>query len=80
MMTWRAGPGDELTWQGGDVARGTTAPLRRGTEATWQGRVWPTRDAWLTRVRVYHIVYIIGYRTYKPIHYGLADDIMRLPI
>ena len=49
------------------MAHGTIAPLRRGTEATWQGRVWPTRDAWLTRVRVYHIVYIIGYRTYKPI-------------
>ena len=34
-----------------DVARGSTAPLRRGAEATWQGRVWPTRgaggaDAW----------------------------------
>ena len=28
-----------------DVARGTTARMRRGTEATWQGRGWPTRGA-----------------------------------
>ena len=32
-----------LTWRGADVVRGTTARMRRGTEATWQGRVWPTR-------------------------------------
>ena len=39
MMTWRVGPGvgpDGLTWQRADVERGTTVPLRRGTEATWQ--------------------------------------------
>ena len=28
---WRAGPAHKLTW--------------RGTEATWQGRGWPTRGA-----------------------------------
>ena len=28
-----------------DVARGTSARMRRGTEATWQGRAWPTRGA-----------------------------------
>ena len=28
-----------------DVARGTTAPMRRGTEATWQHRAWPARGA-----------------------------------
>ena len=28
-----------------DVARGTTERMRRGTEATWQGRGWPTRGA-----------------------------------
>ena len=38
-LTWQPGPGDQLTWQGGDVARGTTAPLRRGTEATRRTRV-----------------------------------------
>ena len=37
----KQGPGDRLTWQGGDVARGTTAPLRRGTEATWQDACGP---------------------------------------
>ena len=25
------------------MARGTTARMRRGSEATWQGRGWPTR-------------------------------------
>ena len=25
-----------------DVARGTAARMRRGTEPTWQGRGWPT--------------------------------------
>ena len=39
---------------GADVARETTTWMRRGSEATWQGRGWPTRgtggaqdvDAW----------------------------------
>ena len=26
-----------------DVARGTAARMRCGTEATWQGRGWPTQ-------------------------------------
>ena len=39
-LTWRAGPGG-LTWQRADVARETTAPLRRGTEATWQDACGP---------------------------------------
>ena len=30
---------------GADVARGTTALIRRGIEATWQGSGWPARDA-----------------------------------
>ena len=28
-----------------DVERGTTALMRRGTEATWQGSGWPARGA-----------------------------------
>ena len=28
-----------------DVACGTTARMRHGAEATWQGRGWPTRGA-----------------------------------
>ena len=40
-LTWQAGPGDGLTWRRADVARGTTAPLRRGTEATWQDACGP---------------------------------------
>ena len=28
-----------------DVARRTTARMQCGTEATWQGRGWPTRGA-----------------------------------
>ena len=28
-----------------DVARGTTALMRRGTKATWQGSGWPARGA-----------------------------------
>ena len=36
---WRGGPAQA------DVARGTTARMRRGTEGTWQGRGWPTRGA-----------------------------------
>ena len=27
------------------MACGTSARMRRGTEATWQGRMWPTRSA-----------------------------------
>ena len=38
-----------LTWQPwarkADVASGTSARMRRGTNATWQGRVWPTQGA-----------------------------------
>ena len=40
-----------LTWHGTamardtDVACGTSAQMRLGTEATWQGRAWPTRGA-----------------------------------
>ena len=39
-----------LTWQARKpasrhVARGTTVQMRRGFEATWQGRGWPTRGA-----------------------------------
>ena len=30
---------------GADVACGTTARMRRGTKATWQGRGWPARGA-----------------------------------
>ena len=41
MLMWRA----YLTWRGADVARGTTAQMRRVSEATWQGRGWPTRGA-----------------------------------
>ena len=34
-----------------DVVRGTSARMRCGTEATWQGRAWPTQgeqgaDTW----------------------------------
>ena len=28
-----------------DVARRTSARMRRGTEATWQDHAWPTRGA-----------------------------------
>ena len=39
-----------------DVARGTSAWMRRGTEATWQSHGWPTRgaggaDAWQESTR-----------------------------
>ena len=35
-----------MTWQvEADMAPGTIARMRRGTEATWQGRGWPTRGA-----------------------------------
>ena len=35
-----------LTWlKQADVVRGTTARLRRGAEAMWHGREWPTRGA-----------------------------------
>ena len=44
-----------------DVARGTTARERRGAEATWQSRGWPTRgvggaqgaDTWQEATRVH---------------------------
>ena len=64
-MTWRAGPGegpDGLTWQRADVARGTTAPLRRGTEATWQDACGPrVTQAWhvsYTYIIYYHRVIV----------------------
>ena len=28
-----------------DITRGTTVRVRRGAEATWQSRKWPTRGA-----------------------------------
>ena len=53
-----------------DVARGTTARMRRGVEATWQGRGWPTQgacgapgaDMWqeATRVHVVHADASVG--------------------
>ena len=47
-----------LTWRGADVARETTARMRRGTETAWQGRGWPTRgvggaDMWYEATRVH---------------------------
>ena len=48
-----------MTWQAEvDVARRTTAWMRRDTEATWQGRGWPTRgaggaDTWQEATRVH---------------------------
>ena len=44
--------------RGADVARGTSARMRRGTEATWQGRAWPTQgaqgaDTWQETMRVH---------------------------
>ena len=36
------------TWRV-DLARGTTARVRRDTEATWQSRGWPTRGAGSTQ-------------------------------
>ena len=43
------------------MARGTTARVRRGAEATWQSRGWPTRgpggaqgaDTWQEAMRVH---------------------------
>ena len=44
-LTWRAGPGRADVATGprrrADVARGSTAPLRRGAEATWQDACGP---------------------------------------
>ena len=34
----------ELGWRA-DVAHGTTARMRCGTKATWQGREWPAQGA-----------------------------------
>ena len=48
-----------MMWQAeADVARGTSPRMRRGTEATWQGREWPTRgvggaDTWQEATRVH---------------------------
>ena len=59
-LTWQPGPGNRLTWQGSDVARGTTAPLRRGTEATWQDACGPRgvracgADVWSGATRTGH--------------------------
>ena len=41
-----------------EVVRETSARMRRGTEATWQGRAWPTRgtggaDTWQEATRVH---------------------------
>ena len=48
-----------MTWhvQAG-VACGTSARMRRSTEATWQGRAWPTRgeggaDTWQEATQVH---------------------------
>ena len=41
-MTWRARA--DVARVQADVARGP-ARVRCGTEATWKGRVWPTRGA-----------------------------------
>ena len=66
-MSWRS----ELTGRRADVARGTTigcdVALRpRGRAA--DGHAWLTRVRMAdTCARIYHIDYIIGYRTYKPI-------------
>ena len=62
----------KLTWQGSDVARrrrGTRdhRRMRRGAEATWHGRGWPTWRIGDTCTRVIYIIIYIGYRTYKPI-------------
>ena len=53
-------------WQA-DVARGTIALMRRGTEATWQGSGWPARgaggakgtDTWQEATRV-HVAARVG--------------------
>ena len=50
----------EARWRA-DVVRGATARMRRGTEAMWQGRGWPTRgpggaqgaDTWQEATRVH---------------------------
>ena len=48
-----------MTWQAkADMARGTSARMRRDTEATWQGRAWPTQgagdaDTWQEATRVH---------------------------
>ena len=54
VLMWRA----YLTWRGADVACATTARMQRGSEATWQGRGWPTRgaqsaDTWQEATRVH---------------------------
>ena len=40
MLMWQAG--SATSWH---VARGTIERMRRGAEATWQSRGWPTRGA-----------------------------------
>ena len=40
------------------MARGTSTRMRRDTDATWQGRAWPTRgaggtDTWQETTRVH---------------------------
>ena len=52
-LTWQASPGgadvaSEPTWRAG--------PPRRYDVA---GRVWPTRDAWLTRIHIYLYTMVI---------------------
>ena len=48
-----------------DVARGSTAPLRRGAEGHVAGRVWPARgaggaDAWQEATRTVHVGARVG--------------------
>ena len=50
--------GAEVACRQADVACGTSAPMRRGTEAMWQGRAWPTQgeqsaDTWQEATRVH---------------------------
>ena len=55
-LTWRAQA--DVACVLADVARGTSAQMRRSTEATWQGCAWPTRgasgaDMWQEATRVH---------------------------
>ena len=64
---WRAGPGGADVATGptrrADVARGSTAPLRRGAEATWQDACGPRgAQVALTRGRRPH-----GRSTWAPV-------------
>ena len=53
-QTWRA----ELTWCAELTWRSGPARMRHGSEATWEGRAWPTRgacsaDTWQEATRVH---------------------------